>query len=775
MKRLHQLFIIAIFFQLVFHGCNPGSSTTYISEKQQIKLKVDSLLNLMTLEEKIGQLNMPGAGDITTGLATNTGIVPKIREGKVGTLLNIRGVEKIHETQRIAVEESRLGIPLIFAMDVIHGYKTLFPVPLGLASCWDRDLIEQTARVAAQEATAEGIAVTLSPVADLSRDPRWGRIVEGPGEDPYLGSEITTAMVKGYQGEDLSAYNTMMACIKHFALYGAPEAGRDYNTVDMSRLQMYNVYFPPYKAGIDAGAGSVMAAFNDVDNVPATGNKWLFTEVLRNQWGFDGFAMTDFTGIDEISVHGLGNIQEVAALALDAGIDMDMVGESYLETLKASVEEGLISEELVDRACRRVLTAKFRLGLFKDPYRYGSTERARSEVFTKENREFARKAAAASMVLLKNENGLLPLEKQGTIGVIGPLANNRENMAGTWSVAGDFKQCVSLVDGLKNAVGDQAKITYAKGSNVYRDPELEARVSIFGKPTYRDERPESVLIREALAVARNSDVVIAAIGEAAEMSGECSSRSDIGIPDVQVNLLKALIGTGKPVVVVLFTGRPLTMPWTDEHAPAILNAWFGGTETGNAIADILFGEVNPSARLPVTFPRVLGQVPVYYSAKSTGRPITTEWFQKFKTNYLDVPNEPLYPFGYGLSYSSFEYSDISFSKPEAAGQDTIIASVNITNTSDLDGHEVVQLYVHDIVASNTRPEKELKDFQKVMIPAGETVDVSFDITTEMFMFHKYDPETNFEKIIHTWEPGTFRIMIGGSSASVKADTIRWDK
>ena len=734
MRRSHLFLINSALAILLLSGCDVKNEST-LGYERQIAHKVDSLMDLMTLEEKIGQLNMPGAGDITTGLATNTGIVPKIKEGKVGALLNIRGIEKIHEVQRIAVEESRLGIPLIFAMDVIHGYKTLFPVPLGLASCWDLALIEETARMAAMEATAEGISLTFSPIADISRDPRWGRIVEGSGEDPYLGAEITAAMVRGYQGEDLTEHNTMMGCLKHFALYGAPEAGRDYNAVDMSRLRMFNVYFPPYKAAIDAGVGSVMASFNDVDNVPATGNKWLFTEVLRKQWGFDGFVVTDYTGIMEMTSHGLGEEKDVAATALDAGIDMDMDGEDYLKTLKTSVEEGRISEEIVNRACRRILTAKFRLGLFEDPYRYGNAVLAEEVVFSNDNRRFARKAAAESMVLLKNEGGLLPIEKRGTIGVIGPLANNRENMAGTWSMAGDFSKSVSLVDGLKNAVGNQARILYAKGSNIYRDPELEARVSIFGKPTYRDERPESVLIREALLVAQQSDVVIAAIGEAAEMSGECSSRSDIGIPDVQVDLLKALIGTGKPVVVVLFTGRPLTMSWTAEHAPAILNAWFGGTETGNAIADILFGEVNPSAKLPVTFPRTLGQVPIYYAMKSTGRPITTEWFQKFKSNYLDVPNEPLYPFGFGLSYSSFEYSDISFSKTEGAGRDTITARVAVTNTGGRDGKEVVQLYIHDIVSSNTRPEKELKGFQKVIIPAGETVDVFFHITTEMFRFY----------------------------------------
>ncbi|MGC9344083.1 MAG: beta-glucosidase BglX [Bacteroidales bacterium] len=744
------------------------------NQDEIIAARVDSLMELMTLEEKIGQLNMPGAGDITTGLASNTGIVPKIREGKVGALLNIRGVEKIHETQRIAVEESRLGIPLIFAMDVIHGYKTLFPVPLALASSWDMEMIEKTAKVAANEASLEGISLTFSPMIDISREPRWGRVVEGAGEDPYLGSRVAKAMVRGYQGDDLSHENTLMSCFKHLANYGAVEAGREYNTVDMSKLRMFNDYFPPYKAAVEAGAGSAMSSFNDVIDIPATANKWLLTDVLREQWGFNGFVLSDYTCVLELPDHGVAeDLQSASAMALEAGLDMDMVSEGFLTTLAASVEEGSLSEEAINQACRRVLSAKFKLGLFDNPYQYGNKERAVKEVFSQENRNFARKTAAETFVLLKNENNMLPLDKKGTIAVIGPLGNNRENMAGTWSVAGDFEKCVSLVDGLKNAAGDKAEILFSKGSNIVADPELEARVSIFGKPTYRSEKPAHELISEALSVARKSDVIIAAIGEAAEMSGECSSRTDINIPDVQMDLLKALVKTGKPVVMVLFTGRPLSITWADENVPVILNAWFGGTETGNALADVIFGDVNPSGKLTLTFPRNLGQVPIYNSMKSTGRPLKGEWFEKFRSNYLDVPNTPLYPFGYGLSYSSFEYGEIKFSKAEAVGEDTIVASIEVTNTSDRDGKEIIQLYIHDPVASVTRPDKELKGFKKILIPAGETREISFELTTEVLKFYKYDPESGYTDIVHEWEPGDFEVMIGGRSDEVRMGVVRW--
>jgi len=751
-----------------------GQNRTYeAQEPDEFSSKVDSLIQLMTMEEKLGQLNMPAAGDITTGLAQSVGIAAKIKEGKVGALLNIQGIDKIHEAQRIAVDESRMGIPLIFAMDVIHGYKTVFPIPLGLSCTWNVDMIEKTARMAAREASAEGISLTFSPMVDISRDPRWGRISEGSGEDPFMQSEIARAMVNGYQQDDLSRNTTLMSCVKHFALYGAPLAGRDYNTVDMSRLQMYNVYFPPFKAAVEENVGCVMAAFNDVDAIPATGSEWLMTEVLRNQWGFDGFVVTDYTGINEMTAHGLGDLQAVSALALEAGIDMDMVGEGFLTTLQQSYEEGKVSMEAIDQAVRRVLTAKYKLGLFEDPYQYGDKERSQREVFSAEHRQFAREVAAESLVLLKNENDLLPLQSNGTIAVIGPLVNNAVNMPGTWSVAADFEKSISLVEGIKNVVGNQANILHAKGANIYRDSLLEAKVSIFGKPTGRDSRSPEALRNEALSIARQSDVIIAALGEAAEMSGESSSRSDIGIPEVQMELLKELMETGKPVVLVLFTGRPLAIPWAAENVPAILNAWFPGTEAGNAIAEVLFGEVNPSGKLTTTFPRNVGQVPIYYAAKSTGRPQEGDEFQKFRTNYLDVPNSPLYPFGYGLSYSTFEYSDVSLSASEATGNETITASVQVTNISDCAGKEVVQLYIHDVVASNTRPNLELKAFEKVMIEPGETVTVSFPITTEMLKYYKYDPETGYRDIVHVWEQGEFEVLVGSSSAHWQKETIVW--
>ncbi|MEQ9305252.1 MAG: beta-glucosidase BglX, partial [Marinoscillum sp.] len=682
---------------------------------------------------------------------------------------------KIRKAQQVAVEESRLGIPLLFAMDVIHGYKTVFPIPLGLSTTWDMDLIEQSARVAAQEATADGIAWTFSPMTDITRDPRWGRVSEGFGEDPYLGGQLAQAMVRGYQGDDLLANNTMMACVKHFALYGASEAGRDYNTVDMSRLRMFNDYLPPYKAAIDAGVGTVMASFNELDGVPATGNKWLLTEVLRNQWGFDGFVVSDYTGINEMIAHGMGDLQQVSALALKAGNDMDMVGEGFLTTLMTSLNEGKITEGDIDQACRRILEAKFKLGLFDDPYRYCDVERAKSEIFTEESRQFARKVAAESFVLLKNEN-VLPLGKSGTIAVIGPLANNGENVTGTWSVAADFKQSVSVYHGIKNVLGSSGNVVYAKGANVVADPELEKRFSIFGKPTYRDSRSEEALRQEALNVAKTSDVVVAVLGEAAEMAGESSSRSDISLPETQRKLLEALLSTGKPVVVVLLTGRPLAMEWTANNAQAILNTWFGGTEAGNAVADVLFGDVNPSGKLSMTFPRNVGQVPLFYGHKNTGRPLPDgQWFQKFKSNYLDVPNTPLYPFGFGLSYAEFNYGKLEVSSNELKGNQELKVMVPITNTSETTGKEVVQLYIRDIVGSTTRPLKELKGFKKVAIEAGSTVTVSFTVTTDDLKFYTYNPERFDQSMIYDWESGTFEIMVGSSSEDVQSVTVNWSK
>ncbi len=724
-----------------------------ISEKDQF---LDSLMSKMTLMEKIGQLNLPSVGEITTGQATNSDIAQKIREGKVGGLFNIQTAKKIREVQKIAIEESRLKIPLIFALDVIHGYKTVFPIPLGSSCSWDMDLIEETARIAAQEASADGICWTFSPVLDISRDPRWGRVAEGGGEDPYLVSEMARAMVKGYQGEDLSQNNTLLACIKHFALYGAPEAGRDYHTADMSRLKMYNQYFPPYKAAVEAGAGSVMTSFNEVDGIPASGNKWLMDDVLRKEWGFNGLVVTDYTAINEMTKHGMGDLQTVSALALNAGTDMDMVGEGYLTTLVKSIEEGKVSEDLVNKACRRILAAKYDLGLFEDPYRYCDLERAKTEIFTDSNREFAREVAAKSCVLLKNDDNILPLKKDAKIAIIGPLGDNKENMLGTWSVSGMVDKAISLKEGIDAIVSENAEVMYAKGANFVADAGLESRISVYGKDTHRDPRSKEEMIQEALMVAEKADVIVAAVGEASELSGECSSRTDLQMPEIQRDLLKALKKTGKPIIMVLFTGRPLAIGWEKENMPAILNVWFGGSEAGYGIADVLFGDVNPAGKLTATFPRNVGQVPIYYSYKNTGRPLEGEWFKKFTSSYIDIPNTPLYPFGYGLSYTSFEYSDLKIDKEIMKMDGGLNVTVKITNSGDRAGEEIVQLYTRDLVGSITRPVKELKKFEKIYLDAGESKTVNFKLKKEDLAFYN----SNLDLVT---EPGDFKIFVGPNS------------
>lgn len=739
------------------------------TQEARMNTFVSNLMKRMTLDEKIGQLNLPGAGDITTGQASSSGIAEKIRAGQVGGLFNIKGVQKIREVQRLAVENSRLKIPLLFGMDVIHGYETVFPIPLGLSASWDMNLIEQSARIAAVEASADGISWTFSPMVDIARDPRWGRIAEGNGEDPYLGAQIAKAMVRGYQGTDLSKNNTIMACVKHFALYGGAEAGRDYNTVDMSRQRMYNDYFPPYKAAVEAGVGSIMSSFNDVEGIPASGNKWLMTDVLRNQWGFKGFVVTDYTAINEMIDHGLGDLQTVSAMALRAGTDMDMVGEGFLTTLKKSLKEGKVTQQQIDAACRRILEAKYKLGLFDDPYRYLDTTRPAREIFTDAHRRTARTIAAQTFVLLKNAGNVLPLQKRGTIALIGPLANNKENMPGTWSVAANHANATSLMEGIRSVAGNNVQIVTARGTNIYSDSALDARAAMFGKNTGRDPRPDSVLIAEAIRTAQGADVIVAALGEAAEMSGESSSRSDISLPQNQQALLKALKATGKPVVLVLFTGRPLAMAWEQENVPAILNVWFAGSEAGLAIADVLFGDVNPSGKLTATFPQNVGQVPIYYAHRSTGRPLPEgQWFQKFRSNYLDVSNDPLYPFGYGLSYTTFSYGNLRLSDTTLKGAQVLTASIPVTNTGSRDGKEVVQLYIRDVVGSVTRPVKELKGFQKIDLKAGETKTVTFRITPEDLKFYNYD-------LKHVWEPGDFEIMIGPNSRDVKRGKVNWVK
>jgi beta-glucosidase len=735
---------------IIFALCN------FINIKaQNTSIEIENLLKKMTLEEKIGQLNLPSSGEIITGLAQSSDIAKKIEEGKVGGLFNMKSIEKIREVQKIAVEKSRLGIPLLFGMDVIHGYETTFPIPLGLASSWDMVLIKKTARMAAVEASSQGINWTFSPMVDISRDARWGRIAEGSGEDPFLGSEIAKAMVKGYQGDDLSNKNTILSCVKHFALYGAAEAGRDYNTVDMSRIRMYNEYLPPYKAAIDAGAGTVMASFNEIDGVPATGNKWLMTDLLRNQWKFDGFVVTDYTGINEMIDHGMGDLQASSALALNAGVDMDMVGEGFLTTLKKSVTEGKVSIKTIDDAVRRILKAKFDLGLFDDPYKYCDVNKSKNIVFTPENRKFARKVSAESMVLLKNKNQLLPLKKSGTIALVGPLAHTRENMAGTWSVATLQEKSISVLDGLKKEVGKQVEVLYAKGSNLDYDASFEEKATMFGKSLNRDKRTSEELLNEALSIAEKADVIVAAIGESAEMSGESSSRTNIEIPKAQKDLLNAMLKTGKPVVVVLFTGRPLVLKEESKNVPAILNVWFPGSEAGLAISDVLFGDVNPSGKLPVTFPQNIGQVPIFYNHKNTGRPLNNNEgkFEKFRSNYIDERNEPLYPFGFGLSYTTFSYSKLNLSENSIEANETINVSVDVTNTGNFDGKEVVQLYIRDLVGTVTRPVTELKGFQKIALKKGETKTVTFSISIEDLKF--YDANLNFVA-----EPGEFEVFVG---------------
>ncbi len=719
--------------------------------------EVEALLEKMTLEEKIGQLNLltPGGG-VATGAVVSKNVEDKIKAGKVGGLFGVSGPEKIRIAQEYAVNDTRLGIPLLIGSDVIHGYRTTFPIPLGLSSSWDMDLIQKTASIAAKEATADGINWNFSPMVDIARDPRWGRIAEGAGEDPFLGSAVARAMVKGYQGEDLTNPATMIATVKHFALYGAAEAGRDYNTVDMSRVKMFNEYLPPYKAAIDAGAGSVMSSFNDINGIPATGNKWLLTDLLRDRWGFEGFVVSDYTSLNEMIAHGMGDLQAVSALALNAGLDMDMVGEGFLSTLKKSVEEGKVSEEDITVAARRVLEAKYKLGLFEDPYLYLDENRPESDILTEAHREVARKAAARSFVLLKKEGSILPLKKNAKIGLIGPLANNKNNMLGTWAPTGDPQLSVPILQGLKN-VAPNAEITYAKGANITDDAELAEKINVFGPRAEIDKKSPEVLLKEALQTANNAEIIVAVVGEATEMSGEAASRTDITIPESQKKLIRELLKTGKPVVLVLMSGRPLVISEEMEMPLSILQVWHPGVEAGNAVADVLFGDYNPSGKLTATWPRSVGQIPIYYAEKNTGRPEPASGeFEKFKSNYLDSPNSPLLPFGYGLSYTEFEYSDAKASSNTLNENGEITISATVTNTGEFDGEEVVQLYLHDKVRSITPPVKELKGFKKILLKKGESKTVDFKISVEDLKFYNANLE-------YVFEPGEFEFFIAGSS------------
>lgn len=737
-KRIFILFLAFVVGLLM--ACNQNSE---VANDQKGDAFIEDLMEKMTLEGKIGQLNLVASSDFITGDFHATNISKKVKEAKVGAILNIRSAERIRTVQKAAVEETRLGIPIIFGLDIIHGYKTIFPIPLGLSCSFDTSLIEKTAHIAAEEASADGIAWTYSPMVDITRDPRWGRVMEGAGEDTYLGSLIAKAYVRGYQRSDLSADNTLMACVKHFAAYGAAEAGRDYNTVDMSKLSLFAWYLPPFKAAVDAGVGSVMTAFNEISGVPSTSNRWLLKNLLRDQWAFNGLIVSDYTAINELVNHGVAaDTSQAAELAINAGVDMDMQGSAFLTSLSKLVKENKVSVERIDAAVRKVLEAKVKLGLFEDPYKYCDTMRRKANTMNERQLATARESAAKSCVLLKNENNTLPISKDvKSIAVIGPLGNSKLDMLGNWRAAGEPEKVVTLLEGIQNKVGQEVTVEWVEGCKV--------------NDTDKSGFPEAV------ELAKQSDVVILALGEYGWMSGEAASRTDIGLPGIQNGLADVVIKTGKPTAVVLFNGRPLTITKLNEIAPAILETWFGGTQAGNGVADVLFGDYNPSGKLTMTFPRNVGQVPIYYNHKNTGRPYDpARPDYKYVSKYIDSPISPLYPFGYGLSYTTFEYDNLSV-KIEG---DQIKISVNLSNTGGMDGEEVVQLYVQDKVGSITRPVKELKGFRKVMIKKGESVTIKFTLTKDELAFYHPDLTKSFE-------PGAFVIYVGGNSKEMLEDRI----
>lgn len=760
MKRLLSTALL-LAAAIVLHGRNADND-------RKMDRFIDDLMEKMSTEEKIGQLNLPAAPtDIVTGPAQESDIAGLISEGRIGGLFNISDVKKIREIQELAVKNSRLHIPLIFGLDVVHGQKTVFPIPLGLSATWNPDAIERMARISAIEASAMGINWTYSPMVDISHDARWGRVAEGAGEDPYLGSRIAEAYIRGYQG-DLTEDDEILACVKHYALYGAADAGRDYTASEMSRYRMFNWYMEPYKAAVDAGVASVMSAFQQVEGVPCALNRFLLTDVLREKWGFDGFVVADYNAVGEAVNHGMGNLEEVSARALKAGLDMDMVTGGFIGTLGKALEDGLISTEEIDRACRRILEAKYRLGLFDDPYRFCDTEDQEDRLFSPAHREEARKIAAESFVLLKND-GVLPLGKDARIAVVGMLADDKANMLGCWTVGADNDSPVTVLEGIRKAVTDPSSVSYSRGSNLFYNPDMDRVSRNQGKDVDRDPRKPEEMVAEAVRAAANADAVVAVLGEAAEMSGESASRVDLTIPDAQRDLLKELTKTGKPVILVLCTGRPLVLDWESENVDAILNIWFPGTEAGYAVADVLFGDVNPSGKLTMSFPRSSGTMPFYYNETPNGRPTDGRWV-KYASCYMDTGWTALYPFGYGLSYTTFSYSEPSVEKQEYSlrckdGQyslDTPVkVSVTVTNTGKTAGAETVQLYVRDMAGSVARPLRELKGFEKVMLQPGESRTVEFTLTADDLAF--YTP--NLDRVI---EPGEFSVMTGGSSSDVRS-------
>lgn len=724
---------------IVFSLFSCSRNNNFNNSESDIYNKVDSLMSLMTLKEKIGQTIMYSGDWVTTGPIVSSNNIKLLKDGNLGAMLNVYSAKKTKELQKIAVEETRLGIPLLFGYDIIHGFKTIFPINLGHAASWDMKDIQKSARIAADEASSAGLHWTFAPMLDIGRDPRWGRISEGAGEDVFLTNEIAKANVKGFQGDDLSKNNTILACAKHFVGYGAAQGGRDYHTVNMGQDELRNVYLPPFKAAVDAGVQTLMTAFNELNGVPATGNKFIFRDILRDEWGFKGFVVTDYTAINELVQHGFAeNEKRATEIAIKAGVDMDMMSGAnrfYLETL---VNEGKVDADLVNDSCRRILFIKFKLGLFDDPYRYCDENREKEVTYKSEYLESARKSAAISSVLLKNDDNSLPLTKNQTIALIGPLVKDKENIIGNWAAAGDRNgKAISIYDGIKTYLGD-AKILYAKGCNIKNDDKSG--------------------FQEAISLSRKADKIVLVMGEDYHMSGEAASRTNIKIPGIQTELIKTLKEEvpDKKIILILMNGRPLDLSEEDSLVDSILEIWFPGTIGGFGIADVLFGVYNPSGKLPITFPRNIGQVPIYYNVKNTGRPIPLENpNEDYKSNYIDSPNTPLYPFGHGLSYTTFEYSDISLSSNIIGESDILSISVNITNSGNYDGHEIVQLYIHDKVGSITRPVKELKGFSKIFIKKGENKTVNFQLTCKDFKF--------FNGKDFIFEPGEFEVAIAGSS------------
>jgi beta-glucosidase len=721
---------------------------------------LNNLISQMTVEEKIGQLNLLTSDMDVTGPTLKAGYKKDVEAGLCGSIFNAYTPQFTRQLQEMAMR-TRLKIPLLFGYDVIHGHKTIFPIPLGEACTWDMTLLEKSARIAAEEASADGLQWTYSPMVDIARDPRWGRVDEGVGEDTWYGTQVAKAKVKGYQGTDLSANNTILACVKHFALYGAIEGGRDYNTVDMSRRRMFQEYLPPYKAAIDAGAATVMSSFNEIDGIPATGNHWLLTDLLRRQWGFKGFVVTDYTSINEMLNHGIVKDEyEAGALALNAGVDMDMQGGIFASQLKKLLEDKKVTIESIDTAVYRILSAKYDLGLFTDPYRYYDTTRAKKVILSRQNLAEARNIAKRSIVLLKNESQLLPLKKNTHIALIGPLANSQRDMIGNWSAAGDYTKAVTLLDGLQQVASTHGgTVSYAKGAYYSSDTVLLKRALQKHDLSADDTANSAQLLQDAVALAEKSDIVVLALGESQGMTGEAASRSNISIPESQEALLRAVYATGKPVILVLMNGRPLTLEWEDAHIPAILETWFLGTEAGHAIADVIYGDYNPAGKITMTFPRNTGQIPIYYSHKNTGRPLNPD--NKYTSKYLDVSNEPLYPFGYGLSYTHFTYGALTLNTQQLTANGKLTVSIPITNSGSYDGEEVVQCYIRDKVGSVTRPVKELKGFKKVLLKKGETQTITFTLTAEDLKF--YDADMNWVA-----EPGDFSVFVGPNSRDVQA-------